>query len=94
MKELPESKNSHAKSNYDKSGLKAKRKETRRQEAIARQTANIEKAEKNALKAKNKAEAQRKIEHAKLTLLQMRGGVPHTAYAAPIPTEAPVKAAK
>ena len=77
MKELTETKNSHAKQNYTKSGKKAQRKELRRLEAIGRQVERIEKAEKNALKAKNKDEAQRKIEHARMTLLQIRGGTPH-----------------
>jgi len=77
MKELTESKNSHAKQNYTKTGIKAKRKELRRLEAIARQATRIEKAEKNATKAKNKVEAQRKVDHAKLTLLMIRGGKPH-----------------
>jgi len=62
---------------HTKSGKKAQRKELRRLEAIGRQVTRIEKAEKNALKAKNKADAQRKVDHAKLTLQMIRGGTPH-----------------
>jgi len=68
---------------HTKSGKKAGRKELRRLEAIARQVTRIEKAEKNAARAKDKAEAQRKIEHAKLTLLQIRGGKPHNQLTLP-----------
>jgi hypothetical protein len=77
MKELNETKNAHAKQNHNKSGKQEKRRELRRLEAISRQVTRIEKAEKNALKAKDKAEAQRKIDKAKLTLIQIRGGTPH-----------------
>jgi hypothetical protein len=63
---------------HTKSGKKAQRKELRRLEAIVRQAERIEKAEKNAQRAKDKAEAQRKIDKAKLTLQQIRGGTPHT----------------
>jgi hypothetical protein len=69
MKELNETKNAHAKQNHNKSGKQEKRRELRRLEAISRQVTRIEKAEKNALKAKDKAEAQRKIDKAKLTLI-------------------------
>ena len=77
MKEINEKENTHGKDNHNKSGKKAKRKELRRLEAIARQVTRIIKAEKNAQKAKDKAAAFKKVEHAKLTLLQIRGGKPH-----------------
>jgi hypothetical protein len=77
MKELTEKTNSHAKQNYDKSGKKAKRRETRRLEAIARQIDRVEKTKNNALKAKNKKDAQKKIDHAELTVRLVRGGKPH-----------------
>ena len=74
MNELTEKKNSHAKQNHDKSGKKAKKKDLRRLEAIARQIEEIERVKRNAKKAKNKKEAQRKIDHAELTLQLVRGG--------------------
>lgn len=77
MKEINEKENTSNKRDHTKSGKLAKRKELRRLEAIARQVTRIEKAEKNAQKAKDKALAQEKIDHAKLTLLQIRGGKPH-----------------
>ena len=92
---MNEKENTHAKENYNKSGIKAKRKELRRMEAIARQVDRIAKVEKNALKAKNKADAQRKIDHAKLTLLQIRGGKPHDQLrVVPTPTEHSVETSK
>jgi hypothetical protein len=79
MKEqLKEKTNSHAKENYNKSGKLAKRRETRRLEAIGRQIDRIEKAKKNAAKAKNKKDAQKKIDHAELTLQLVRGGHPES----------------
>jgi hypothetical protein len=93
MKELTETKNTHAKQNHDKSGKKAQRKELRRLEAIARQVERVEKAEKNALKAKNKADAYRKVNHAKMTLLQIRGGKPHNQMVIPPSTTEPTVAA-
>ena len=77
IKNTKKEKSTHGKENNNKSGKKAKRKEIRRLEAIARQIVCIEKAEKNAAKAKHKINAQRKIDHANLTLQQIRGGVPH-----------------
>ena len=69
-------KNSRAKQN-NKSGIKAKRRELRRMEAIARQVVAVQKAEENAKKAKNKAKAAEKIIHAQTTLQQIRGGCTH-----------------
>ena len=78
MKEIEKTKkNARAKENHNKSGKKAKRKELRRLEAIVRQVVRIEKVEKNATKAKNKKDAQLKVDHAHLTLQMIRGGVPH-----------------
>lgn len=95
MKEILEGKNSHAKQNYNKSGIKEKRKNLRRLEAMSRQEDRIAKTIKNASKAKDKAEAQRKIDHAKLTLLQIQGGVPHNQLrVVPTPTVQPVAASK
>ena len=69
-------KNSRAKQN-NKSGIKAKRRELRRMGAIARQVVNIQKAEDNAKKAKNKAKAAAKVIRAQITLQQIRGGCTH-----------------
>ncbi len=62
---------------HTKSGKLAKRRETRRLEAIARQVENIRKLETALEKAKDKAKAQDALTHAQLTLQQIRGGVPH-----------------
>ncbi len=78
MNENTEKKNSKAKQNYTKSGKLAKRRECRRMEAIARQVANVQKAEANAAKAKDKSKAEAKVNHANFTLQTIRGGVPHT----------------
>lgn len=77
MNETTTKKNSKAKQNYNKSGIKAKRRELRRMEAIARQVANVQKAEDNAKRAKDKKKAEAKIIRAQMTLQQIRGGVSH-----------------
>ena len=64
--------------NYNKSGKLAKRKELRRLEAIGRQIDRIEKVKYNAKRAKNKKDAQKKIDHAELTLQLVRGGHPES----------------
>lgn len=69
--------NTRGRENYDKSGKLAKRKELRRLEAITRQLERIERMKKNAAKAKNKKDAQKKVDHAELTLQMIRGGTPH-----------------
>ena len=75
---MKEKTNSHAKENYNKSGRRAKRKEIRRLEAIGRQLERIERVKKNAAKAKNKKDAEKKVNHAELTLQLIRGGHPET----------------
>jgi hypothetical protein len=77
MNETTIKKNARAKQNNNKSGIKAKRRELRRMEAIARQITNVQKAEENAKKAKNKVKAESKVIHAQMTLQQIRGGTPH-----------------
>jgi hypothetical protein len=77
MKEITEKTNSHAKENYNKSGKLAKRKELRRLEELGRQIERVERMKKNAAKAKNKKDAQKKVDHAELTLQMIRGGTPH-----------------
>lgn len=62
---------------YTKTGKLAKRRETRRLEAIERQVVRIQGLEKALEKAKDKAEATKALTHAQLTLQQLRGGVPH-----------------
>lgn len=74
MNDTKEKTNSHAKENYNKSGKKAKRKELRRLESITRQLERIERVKKNAAKAKNKKDAEKKVVHAELTLQLVRGG--------------------
>lgn len=81
MNESNEKKNSKAKQNYNKSGKLAKRKETRRLEAIARQVRRVQTLEKALEKNKNKKLAGEKLAHAQLTLQQIRGGVPHAELA-------------
>ena len=62
---------------HTKTGKLAKRKELRRHQATERQINRIKILEDNLPKAKKKAEAQAKVNHAQLTLQQIRGGVPH-----------------
>jgi hypothetical protein len=62
---------------HTKTGKLAKRRETRRLEAIGRQVERVQTLEQALEKAKDKAEAQKAVTHAQLTLQQIRGGVPH-----------------
>mgnify|MGYP001165940574 CR=1 FL=1 len=86
-------KNARAKQNNNKSGIKAKRRELRRMEAIARQVTNVQKAEENAKKAKNKAKAAEKIIHAQITLQQIRGGCTHDEIVSRFSAQSKVKPA-
>lgn len=63
--------------NYNKSGKLAKRREARRLEAIGRQVERVQKLEQRVEKAKDKGAAQKAVILARLTLQQIRGGVPH-----------------
>lgn len=87
-------KNSHAKQNNNKSGKKAKRKELRRLEAIARQVERIKGLESRLNKVKRKEDHLRKITRAGVVLQCIRGGVPHEQLwagpkTAPLPAAAP-----
>lgn len=66
---------------YTKTGKLAKRRDTRRLEAIERQVRRIQMFEEQLEKAKNKTEAQKNLIHAQITLQQIRGGVPHNEIA-------------
>lgn len=63
---------------YHKSGKLAQRRQTRHLEAVDRQTENVNRLEAALVKSKNKAEAEKKLAHARLTLEKIRGGVPHS----------------
>ncbi len=60
---------------HTKTGKLARRRETRRLEAIERQVVRIQKLEKVLEKAEDKTEAQKSISKAQLTLQKIRGGV-------------------
>jgi hypothetical protein len=60
-----------------KTGKHDKRREVRRLEAIERQVIRIQSLEQALEKAKDKADAQKALTHAQLTLQKIRGGVPH-----------------
>ena len=79
MKELdiPEKKQR----DHTKTGKLAKRRETRRLEAIERQVRRVMTFEKGLEKAKKKGEAQAKLTHAQYTLQTIRGGTPHEVLA-------------
>ena len=60
---------------HTKTGKLARRRETRRLEAITRQIDRIKELEATLEKAKDKAEAQKDLTHAQFTLQTIRGGV-------------------
>jgi hypothetical protein len=62
---------------HTKTGKLARRRETRRLEAIARQVNRIKKLETALGKAKDKGKAQKALTHAQFTLQTIRGGVSH-----------------
>jgi hypothetical protein len=71
-----------------KSGKQAKRRETRRLEAIERQVINVQSLEKALEKAKDKEPNEKALIHAQLTLQQIRGGVNHKELASRFNTKA------
>jgi len=61
---------------HTKTGKLAKRREVRRLEAIGRQVERVQTFEKALEKAKDKDKAQKDLDHARLTLQKIRGGMP------------------
>lgn len=62
---------------HTKTGKLAKRRETKRLEAIARQVERIHQFEAALEKSKNKKAAEVELRYAQLTLQKIRGGKPH-----------------
>lgn len=72
MQELNETKQ-NKKLNKNKTGKQAKQKEIKREEAIARQQANLSKYETELLTQPKNKELKQKVEKARLTLEQVKG---------------------
>jgi hypothetical protein len=93
MKEL-EKTEGRKQRDHTKTGKLARRRETRRLQAIERQVRRIQSLETALPKAKKQSEAQAKLTHAQLTLQKIRGGVDHNILLSQFKPQTPETAVK